>query len=216
LQATTCSASACKRSTSCGCRYHGGAARRASTARPRARADIGVWCRQLLFWTRVDYLLDRHRLGDVLAPHLGHLDVALVLVGGVLRRDVHPDHSDRCTPKVEPPRPWAHRRAAIDVPHSVWHPRWRGAGNYRVRLLANKPLIPNASASELIRLSIVMIFFVALVEDLLFRVLLQPQFIERSGAVAGILITSVLFGALHAIYGNVYTFHVHSAQTRSV
>jgi uncharacterized protein len=71
-------------------------------------------------------------------------------------------------------------------------------------ILGNKPLIPNPSASELIGLSIVMIFFVALVEELLFRVLLQPQFIERSGAVAGILITSVLFGAYHASYGNVY------------
>ena len=64
--------------------------------------------------------------------------------------------------------------------------------------------IPNVSASGLIGLSIVMIFFVAFVEELLFRALLQPQFIERSGAVAGILITSVLFGAIHAIYGNVY------------
>jgi hypothetical protein len=35
-----------------------------------------------------------------------------------------------------------------------------------------------------------MIFFVALVEFLLFFVLLQPQLIERSGAVAGILITT--------------------------
>ena len=79
-----------------------------------------------------------------------------------------------------------------------------GLGIIEYAILANKPLIPNASASELIGLSIVMIFFVALVEELLFRVLLQPQFIERSGAVAGILITSVLFGALHASYGNVY------------
>ena len=79
-----------------------------------------------------------------------------------------------------------------------------GLGLIEYAILANKALIPNASASELIGLSIVMIFFVALVEELLFRVLLQPQLIERSGAVAGILITSVLFGALHAIYGNVY------------
>ncbi len=79
-----------------------------------------------------------------------------------------------------------------------------GLGLIEYAILANPPLIPNASASELIRLSIVVIFFVALVEELLFRVLLQPQFIERSGAVWGILITSVLFGAVHAIYGNVY------------
>ena len=71
-------------------------------------------------------------------------------------------------------------------------------------ILMNKALIPNASVSELIQLSIVMIFFVALVEELLFRVLLQPQLIDRSGAVAGILLTSVIFGAMHSGYANVY------------
>jgi membrane protease YdiL (CAAX protease family) len=71
-------------------------------------------------------------------------------------------------------------------------------------ILANEALIPNASVSELIQLSIVMIFFVALVEGLLFFVLLQPQLINRSSVVVGILITSVIFGAMHAGYANVY------------
>ena len=71
-------------------------------------------------------------------------------------------------------------------------------------ILPNEALIPNASAVELIQLSVVMIFFVAVVEGLLFFVLLQPQLIDRGGVVAGILITSVIFGAMHAGYANVY------------
>lgn len=79
-----------------------------------------------------------------------------------------------------------------------------GMGLIEYGILAPKALIPNPSTSQIIGVSIVMIFFVALVEELLFRVLLQPQFIERSGVVAGIIITSVLFGAWHTYYANVY------------
>ncbi len=79
-----------------------------------------------------------------------------------------------------------------------------GIGLIEYAILAPQALILNMSPSQIIGVSIVMIFFVALVEELLFRVLLQPQFIERSGVVAGILITSVLFGFWHAYYANVY------------
>jgi membrane protease YdiL (CAAX protease family) len=58
------------------------------------------------------------------------------------------------------------------------------------------------SPSNLIALSIVMIFFVGLAEELLFRSLLQQRFIERCGVIPGILITSALFGIAHAGFAN--------------
>lgn len=71
-------------------------------------------------------------------------------------------------------------------------------------ILANEALIANASAIEFIQLSIIMIFFVAIVEVLLFFVLIQPQLIDRCGVVAGILITSVIFGVVHAGFTNIF------------
>jgi hypothetical protein len=67
-------------------------------------------------------------------------------------------------------------------------------------ILLNQAFIPSLSIPNLIELGIVMIFFVALVEELLFRSLLQQAFVERSGAVIAILITSVIFAAMHAGY----------------
>jgi membrane protease YdiL (CAAX protease family) len=49
-----------------------------------------------------------------------------------------------------------------------------------------------------------MIFFVALVEEPLFRSLLQQTFVQRSGPVVGILITSIIFGVMHSGYVNGY------------
>ena len=94
------------------------------------------------------------------------------------------------------------RRSVVLVPLGAVIGADLGVIEYAI--FANNPLIPNASVVQLIQLSIVMIFFVVLVEELLFRVLIQPQLIERTGAIAGILITSVLFGAMHAGYANVY------------
>jgi membrane protease YdiL (CAAX protease family) len=72
------------------------------------------------------------------------------------------------------------------------------------RILLNQAIIPSLSISGLIELSIVMIFFVGFIEELLFRSLLQQSFVERSGAVVGILIASIIFGAMHADYANGY------------
>ncbi|MGZ4865404.1 MAG: hypothetical protein ACXVIL_11240 [Halobacteriota archaeon] len=80
-----------------------------------------------------------------------------VAVYGVM---IHPDHSDRCTPKAEPPRPWARRRSPIDdlIPFGTLI--GVGLGLIEYAILGNNQSNPNVSASELIQLSIVMVFFV--------------------------------------------------------
>jgi membrane protease YdiL (CAAX protease family) len=71
-------------------------------------------------------------------------------------------------------------------------------------ILANPALIPSYSLVGLLELSVVMIFFVAVVEELLFRALLQPELVKRSGPIVGILITSIIFGAMSAGFANYY------------
>jgi uncharacterized protein len=72
------------------------------------------------------------------------------------------------------------------------------------QILANPALIPSFSLVLLVELSVVMIFVVTLVEELLFRALLQPELVERSGPLVGILITSIIFGAMQSGFANYY------------
>jgi membrane protease YdiL (CAAX protease family) len=72
------------------------------------------------------------------------------------------------------------------------------------QILANPALIPAFSLVWLVELSVVMIFVVTLVEELLFRALLQPELVKRSGPIVGILITSIIFGAMQSGSANYY------------
>jgi len=72
------------------------------------------------------------------------------------------------------------------------------------RILLNPPLIPAYSLVWLLELSVVMIFAVAVVEELVFRSLLQTELVVRSGPLVGILITSIVFGAMQAGFANYY------------
>jgi membrane protease YdiL (CAAX protease family) len=72
------------------------------------------------------------------------------------------------------------------------------------QILANPALIPSYSLVGLVELSVVMIFVVTLVEQLIFRALLQPELIKRSGPMVGILITSIIFGAMQSGFANYY------------
>ncbi len=67
-----------------------------------------------------------------------------------------------------------------------------------------KPLIPDLSPINLLELIIIMVFVVALVEELIFRAILQTRLEEFLGPAGGILAASLLFGIMHSSYGTSY------------
>lgn len=77
-----------------------------------------------------------------------------------------------------------------------------GLGEYSI--IHPGSLIPDTSALSMLKISIVMLFFVGLVEELIFRSLLQTRLEASFGMVKGLLITSLLFGMMHSGYGQVY------------
>lgn len=91
------------------------------------------------------------------------------------------------------------KTTAYLVPLGIFVGVGLGILEYRVLSAGSIPIL---SPSNLIALSIVMIFFVGLAEELLFRSLLQQRFIERCGVIPGILITGALFGIVHAGFAN--------------
>ncbi len=73
-------------------------------------------------------------------------------------------------------------------------------------------LIPDLSFLNILKLTLVMVFFVGLVEELIFRAMLQTSLSKLFGAWTGILLSSMLFGFMHSGYGTsyevLYTFFV--------
>lgn len=66
------------------------------------------------------------------------------------------------------------------------------------------PLIPDLSLWNLLKLAAVMIFFVGLVEELIFRSVLQTRLERFIGQFPGLMVTSILFGVMHSGYGTFY------------
>ena len=75
-----------------------------------------------------------------------------------------------------------------------------GGGEYLI-IRANS-LISDLSTFNLLMLSIVMIFFVGLVEEIIFRSILQNRLQIALGNRSGLVITSILFGLMHTGYGS--------------
>ncbi|WP_094226581.1 CPBP family intramembrane glutamic endopeptidase [Methanolobus psychrotolerans] len=65
-------------------------------------------------------------------------------------------------------------------------------------------LVPDLSFVSILKLSIVMIFFVGFLEELIFRSLLQTRLSDSFGHVKGLLLASLLFGVMHSGYGTIY------------
>ncbi len=75
-----------------------------------------------------------------------------------------------------------------------------GGGEYLI--IRTNSLISDLSTFNLLMLSIVMIFFVGLVEEIIFRSILQNRLQIALGNRSGLVITSILFGLMHTGYGS--------------
>lgn len=63
-------------------------------------------------------------------------------------------------------------------------------------------LIPGFTPIEIFKLSIVMLFFIGIVEEVIFRSLLQQRLEEKIGLAKGLLVASLIFGFMHSGYSN--------------
>jgi len=73
-------------------------------------------------------------------------------------------------------------------------------------VLIPDPLIPEPNLSNLLKLSVIMIFFIGLGEELIFRSILQQNIEENSGPVIGLLIASIIFGFMNSGHSGYYEF----------
>lgn len=77
-----------------------------------------------------------------------------------------------------------------------------GASEYNI--IKTGYLIPDISFLNLIKLTFVMVFFVGLIEELIFRSIIQERLGQVFGVYNGLLISSILFGMMHSGYGTPY------------
>lgn len=94
------------------------------------------------------------------------------------------------------------RRIGLYLPLSVLIGFGLGMGEYMI--IQPRYLIPDISPLDLLKLTVVMVFFVGLVEEIIFRSFLQTRLNIIFGAWKGILLSSILFGFMHSGYGVFY------------
>lgn len=74
-----------------------------------------------------------------------------------------------------------------------------GYGEYNI--IHPQMLVPDGSLEGMLMLAVVMIAFVGLVEEFIFRSAIQTVLEDRMGTWAGLVMASLLFGVMHSGYG---------------
>lgn len=93
------------------------------------------------------------------------------------------------------------KKIIIYIPLSILLGFVLGAGEYLI--IETNNLIPDLSVFNLLKLSLVMILFVGLVEEVIFRSILQTRLEIVLGNKTGLIVTSILFGLMHSGYGSI-------------
>lgn len=87
------------------------------------------------------------------------------------------------------------------IPLSVLLGLLLAEGEYQI--IRTNSLIPDLSIINLLTLSVIMIFLVGVVEEIIFRSVLQNRLQMVFGNFSGLIFTSILFGFMHSAYGNI-------------
>ncbi len=77
-------------------------------------------------------------------------------------------------------------------------------GQAEYMLIGARELIPDLSLTNLLILIIIMVFIVGLIEEIIFRSILQTSLEGLFGPFMGIFLSSLLFGIMHSAYGTPY------------
>ena len=77
-------------------------------------------------------------------------------------------------------------------------------GIVEFQIIQNQALIENLDLENVLLLSIVMILFVGLAEELAFRSIIQTRLEQIFGTTWGLIITGITFGIMHSGYGTIY------------
>lgn len=93
------------------------------------------------------------------------------------------------------------KRIGVYIPFSIVLGLLLGAGEFLI--VGKNPLISSLSILNLLSLTMIMIFFVSPVEEMIFRSILQNRLEIVLGSREALIITSVLFGLMHSGYGNI-------------